>query len=144
MLKPLTELCSSVRVPIGMYSRQLLQGRGTYTAHTDVAHMGRFGSVRTFRRCVDMSCLFRVPWWQYFIPYLMEVLFGFPLSSHLFPKQLLIGFALQLDFLLLLLKCYDKYVANSNSKRHETHPSLCLKLDYIPFNYYFMFLMFVC
>ncbi len=54
MLKPLTELYSTVLVPIGMYSRQLLQGRGTYTAHMDVVHMGRFGSVRTLRGCVDM------------------------------------------------------------------------------------------
>ena len=37
-----------------MYSQQLLQGGGTFTAHTDVVHMGRFGSVWTLRECVDM------------------------------------------------------------------------------------------
>ena len=47
VLKLLTELYSTVRVLIGMCSRQLLQGRGTYTAQTDVVHMGSFGSVRT-------------------------------------------------------------------------------------------------
>ena len=95
MLKPLTELHSSVRVLIGMCSRQLRQGRGRYTAHTDVVHIGRFGSVRTLRGCVDIPCLLRVPWWQSFIPYLMEVPSGFHLSSRLFLKHLVIEFALQ-------------------------------------------------
>jgi len=40
---------SAVRVSIRMYSQQLLQGRVTYTAHTDMVHMGRFGSVGTLR-----------------------------------------------------------------------------------------------
>ena len=51
VLKPLTELYSAVRVLIGMCNRQLLQSRGTFTAHTDMVHMGRFGSVWTLRRC---------------------------------------------------------------------------------------------
>ena len=53
VLKPLGERppadSGTVRIPIGMYNRKLLQGRGTYTVHTDVVHMGRFGSVRTLR-----------------------------------------------------------------------------------------------
>jgi len=41
----------TVHVPIGMYSQQLLEGRGTYTAHTDMVHMGRIGSGRTLWVC---------------------------------------------------------------------------------------------
>ena len=95
MLKRLTELYSTVRVLIGMCSRQLLQGRSAYTAPMDMVHMGRFGSVRALRGCVDMLSLLRAPWWQRFFPYLMEVLSGFPLSSRLFLKHLVIRFALQ-------------------------------------------------
>jgi len=61
----------------------------------DLVHMGRFGSVRTLHRCVDMPFLLWVPWWQSFIPYLMEVLWGFPLSLRLFLKHLVIGLALK-------------------------------------------------
>ena len=53
MLKQLAERptvnSGTVLVPIGMYSRQLIQGRGTNTAHMDdldVVCMGRFGSVK--------------------------------------------------------------------------------------------------
>ena len=96
MLEPLTEINSTVCVLIGMCSQQLLQGRGTYTALTELVHMVRFGSVWTLRGCVDMPCLLWVPWWQSFIPYLMEVLSGFPLSLHLFLKHLVIEFRLQM------------------------------------------------
>ena len=41
MLKPLNELYRTVRVLIGMYSLQILQGGGMYTAHTDLVHMSR-------------------------------------------------------------------------------------------------------
>ena len=95
----------TVRVPIGMYSRQLRQGRSKYTAHMDMVHMGRFGSVRTLCGCVDMPCLLRVPWWQSFIPYLMEVLSDFTLSLRLFIKHLFIGFAM---FLFVRFKA--KYI----------------------------------
>ena len=74
------------------------KGRCTFTgitAHTDMVHMGRFVSAWTLCRCVDMPCLLGVPSWQSFIPYLMEVLSGFPLSSRLFLKHLVLGFALQ-------------------------------------------------
>ena len=85
--------CSSC--PYWDDSQQLLQGRCTYAAHTDTVHMGRFGSVWALYRCVYMPCLLQVPWWQSFIPYLMEALSGFPLSLSLFLKHLDIGFALQ-------------------------------------------------
>ena len=95
VLKPITELCRTVRVLIEMCSRQLLQGGGTYTAHTGVVHIGIFGSVWTLCGCIDMPCLLQASWWQSFISYLMEVLSGFPLSTHLFRKHLFIWFALQ-------------------------------------------------
>ena len=51
MLNPLAERSpvdsGTVRVLIGMYS----QGRGTKTAHMDMVHMGRFGSVGTLWVC---------------------------------------------------------------------------------------------
>ena len=36
---------------IWMYSQQLLQHRGTDTAHMNVVHMGTFGTVGTLRVC---------------------------------------------------------------------------------------------
>jgi len=109
VLTPLTEVHSAVHVLIGMYSRQLLEGRGTFTAHADVVHMGKFGSVRTLCGCVYVPCLLRVPWWQSFIQYLMEVLSGFPLSSHLFLNHLVIGF-LYKGYTFLFLSFKSKYI----------------------------------
>ena len=81
LLQPVTEcptvhICT-VLVPLGMYIWPLLQGRGTYTAHTYLVHTGRLGSGGTLCRCVGMPSLLRVPWWHCFILYLMEVFIRF-------------------------------------------------------------------